>query len=150
MSDNWMTIIPEDPHLIPSEDRQKQARSWFARLAPLAEAVEIKTSDRVEFHDCGSNLQRVICPSCGTAIPLEWWQQRMADDHDDGFKLSEFPTPCCIAPLTLHELTYDWPQGFGRFALDVMNPQIGELDAAQREELTRILGTPIRVIYQHI
>ncbi|MBN1917785.1 MAG: hypothetical protein JW889_07745 [Verrucomicrobia bacterium] len=150
MSDNWITVIPEDPRLVPEEHRQEQARCWFARNAPRAEMIELVVSDQIEFRDCGSNFERIACPSCGTEIPVEWWQQRMDDDYDGGFKLSRYPMPCCDASFTLHELTYEWPQGFGRFALHVMNPQIGELSAAQREELERTLGTPLRVIYQHI
>ena len=47
-------------------------------------------------------------------------------------------------------LVYEWPQGFGRFALDAMNPNIGKLKAMDRMELEEILGTKLRVIYQHI
>jgi hypothetical protein len=50
----------------------------------------------------------------------------------------------------LHELGYDWPQGFGRFALDAMNPNIGELDDRLKTQFEKILGTKLRVIYQHI
>ena len=52
--------------------------------------------------------------------------------------------------VTLNDLQYDWPQGFGRFALQAMNPNIGKLNAAQMAEFERILGTKLRVIYQHI
>ena len=48
------------------------------------------------------------------------------------------------------KLVYEWPQGFGRFALDAMNPNIGKLDNRYKEEIEGILGTKLRVIYQHI
>jgi hypothetical protein len=151
MSDNWIRVIPEDPRLVPEEHRQEQARRWFTKNAPRAEMIEVRVSDRIEFHSCCENFDRIACPSCGKDIPVEWWQQRMDDDYDGGgFKLSTYPMPCCDASFTLHELTYEWPQGFGQFSLNVLNPQIGVLSAAQQEELERILGTPLRVIYQHI
>ena len=150
MSDNWITVIPEDPCLIPGAERQSQAREWFARNAPHADGIETKVADRIEFFDCGSNFERVLCPSCAAEIPLEWWQQRMDEDYDVGFKLSKYPMPCCDEAFTLYELTYEWPLGFGRFALEVMNPELGELSKAQRDELEQILGAPLRVIYQHM
>jgi hypothetical protein len=74
----------------------------------------------------------------------------MDEDYTDGFKLSQYAVPCCGAKVTLHELEYRWPQGFGRFALDVMNPNIGELDDKYKREFEEILEGKLRVIYQHI
>ena len=150
MSDNWITVIPEDPDFTPDAARMARARMWFLSIAPDAEKIEIRQSEETEFFDCGVNVERVLCPSCRAEIPLEWWGQRMDDDHDHGFKLSKYPTPCCGIVHTLHELICDWQQGFGRHALDAMNPGIGKLDEAQQRELEHILGTPLRIIYQHI
>jgi hypothetical protein len=152
MSDDWITVIPEDPRFVPDESRQKRAEALLARIAPDAEEIEVNLTDHVLFFDCGENFERVSCPSCRREIAMEWWQERMEDDgnEDEGFKLSKYPTPCCRSMLTLHELVYDWPQGFGRFAIDVMNPGIGELSEGQRQELQEILGVPLRIIYQHL
>jgi hypothetical protein len=74
----------------------------------------------------------------------------MDDDYEDGFRLDKYATPCCGKAHTLHELTYEWPQGFGRFALNAMNPNLGLLDDKYKREFEEILGTPLRVIYRHI
>jgi hypothetical protein len=74
----------------------------------------------------------------------------MDEDYDDGFKLACYTTPCCSAASTLRELVYEWPQTFGRFALDVMNPNIGMFDDKYKRELEEILGTKLMVVYQHI
>jgi hypothetical protein len=150
MSDNWITIIPEDPAFIPEASRRARARDWLMSIAPNVEEIEIIVGDEVQFFDCGANFERVLCPFCHADIPIEWWQERMDEDHDSGFKLLKYPTPCCGTPQTLHQLTYDWPQGFARFAIDAMNPRIGTLDEPQKRELEQILGTPLRIIYQHI
>jgi hypothetical protein len=81
---------------------------------------------------------------------MAWWKERMDEDYDDGFKLATYAMPCCAARCTLHELVYEWPQGFGRFALQAMNPNIGKLDDRYKREFEEILGTELRVIYQHI
>jgi len=162
MSDNWITLVPEDPRLIPDEARQLRARDRFAEIAPGADAIEMKVFENVEFFDCGVNLQRILCTSCGSEIPLPWWEERLTQDylgqawtepdqdHGNGFLLASYPAPCCHPQCTLHELKYEWPQGFGRFALDAMNPNIGNLEERFRKELEDILGAKLRVIFQHL
>ena len=75
----------------------------------------------------------------------------MDDDYEGGgFKLLPYEVPCCSAPHTLNELIYEWPQGFARFAINAMNPDIGELQKQHVDEFEDLLGTPLRVIYRHI
>jgi hypothetical protein len=150
MSDNWIALIPEDPHLIPDAEKQSRARERFAEIAPDADEIAIKVCKKIEFFDCGANFERVLCPRCRSEIPVAWWQERMADDYGNGFMLARYEMPCCNTLHTLHELVYEWPQGFGRFALDAMNPNIGKLEDRYKEEFEKILGTKLRVIYQHI
>lgn len=150
MSDNWIALIPEDPRHVPDTAKQQRARDRFAEIAPEADAIEIKISEKVRFFDCGANFERILCPSCNSVIPVEWWQDRMDEDWCDGFTLTSYATPCCGKKCTLHELVYCLPQGFGRFALNAMNPNISELEDKYKREIEKILGTKLRVIYQHI
>jgi hypothetical protein len=119
-------------------------------MAPHADQIEFKVCDEVEFFDCGANFERILCPDCRTEISFEWWESRLDEDFHKGFNLAKYATPCCCSLRTLHELEYDWAQGFGRFALEAMNPNIGKLDDRLKEELETILGKRLRVIYQHI
>ena len=150
MSDNWIALIPEDPRFVPDAAKRCQARDRFAEIARDADEIAIEVSDAVEFFDCGANFERIRCPSCGSEIPVPWWQDRMDEDYCDGFRLTAYSMPCCGVSYTLHDLVYEWPQGFGRFALDAMNPGIGTLEAKDKQELEEILGTKLRVIYQHV
>ncbi len=150
MSDNWVILIPEDPLFVPGEPQQQQATELLRALSADADEITATTSDEVRFFDCGENFERILCPSCGCEINLEWWQDRMGEDFDQGFKLLTYSTPCCRKDHTLHELRYDWPQGFGRFALETMNSSIGMLDESQAREFETILHTTLRVIHQHI
>ena len=75
----------------------------------------------------------------------------MDEDYvNGGFKLAQYPTPCCKVNYSLDQLIYEWPQGFARFALDAMNPNICELNDQYKAEFEEILGTRLRVIYQHL
>src|SRR5688500_16077144 len=138
MSDNWVALIPEDPRFVPDPAKQCRARDRFAEIAPDADEIHIKAAETVEFFDCGANFEGVACPSCHSEIAIQWWQERMEDDNDDGFKLAKYSTPCCGTRHTLNQLVYRWPQGFARFALHAMNPDIGELDERCRLEIEEI------------
>jgi len=150
MSDNWITLVPEDPYFIPDMARQSRARERLTEIAPDADEVEITLRDTVQFFDCGTNLERILCPACGAELPVDWWQERMNEDYQQGFKLAPYQLPCCGATSALHELIYDGQQAFGHFALDVMNPNIGMLDDTSKRELEEILGTKLIVVYQHL
>ena len=150
MSDNWIALIPEDPRYVPDAAKQSRAHARFIEIAPNADEIAIKVSEKIEFFDCGGNFERILCPSCRSELPIDWWQDRMDEDYGDGFLLARYATPCCSAALTLHELVYKWPQGFGRFALEAENPNIGKLDDRYKKEFEEILGTKLRVIYQHL
>ena len=73
-----------------------------------------------------------------------------ADFDGEGFSLGDLVTPCCGSSSKLNELTYDWPQAFGRFSWSIQNPNIGELNENLKVELERIAGVPMAVIYQRL
>lgn len=83
---------------------------------------------------------------------MDWWQEKMNDDFgdDSDFKLKPIELPCCGAVKTLHELNYDFQQGFARFGLSTMNPNIGELPKEIITAIEAILDCQLRVIYCHI
>jgi hypothetical protein len=72
------------------------------------------------------------------------------DYGEEGFQLSKDQMSCCSAEHTLHELEYQWPQGFARCELSLTNPNIGKLSDAQRVQLESLLGCRVRIIYQHL
>jgi hypothetical protein len=117
MSDDYVSIIPEVPGLVPSEATHQVAVAYFRSIAPRAGRITVSVSDHVEFIHCGSNFGKVLCPSCGAVIGLGDWQDWMDEDFqgkDKGFVLSQHNLPCCGAQHSLHDLNYEWPRGFAR------------------------------------
>ena len=143
MLDDWIILIPENPDGMPDPASQERARARFSEIAPEADEVEVRVENKIDFFHCGGNYERIVCPSCRSEIPNQWWQDTVDQDYDNGFKLARYPTPCCGTEHTLHELTYEWPQGFCRFAFKAMNPNLGLLDEKYKRELEEILGTPL-------
>lgn len=150
MSDNWIFLIPHSPKHVPTEEKRRRALTRFTQFAPEADKIEETISDTVRFFDCGSNFERILCPSCRAEIPIDWWQDQMSGDGDSGFDLQFLPLPCCGGKKTLNDLEYEWPQGFGRFSIEAMNPNIGKLEDTDKAKFEAILECPLKVIYRHV
>jgi len=149
MSDDYVYLIPVDPQLIPNVDRQEAAKRQFSELAPQADRISVEVYEHIHFFDCGENFERVCCPVCRADVTA-WWATRIQDFWDKESKFDEHDIPCCQTKLTLPELIYEPPQGFGRFAVVAMNPNIGLLNDKHRYVFQQILATPLRVIRQRI
>jgi len=150
MSDDYVHIIPEEAGFVPEEKRQLDAIAYFRSIAPRASEVITSTSDDLKFIHCGGNFGKICCPSCGATIGLRLWQEWMNVDYGEkGFALTQHTLPCCAARHTLHELAYEWPQGFARWDLQAMNPDI-DLSDVHRSRFEEILGCPVRIIYEHM
>jgi hypothetical protein len=150
MSDNWIILIPSLVSYVPSEEEQKKAIAFFRTLAPRADEIQAEVSAEARFIDCGANLHDIICPNCGRKISLEWWQAQMEKEYATGFPMKALALPCCKVERSLTELKYDWPQGFARFSLEAMNPDIGRFSDDSKCEFEKILGCELQVIYRHL
>ena len=147
MSDNWLRFIPTDPQYLPSPQAADNARKLLAALTPHADAVTAKFKESVEFFDPGGNWSGVCCHICG-ADAEPWWQAAM--DRAWDFSNLTVIASYCGASVSLNELRYVWPAGLARFVLEVMNPYISDLTAAEQGMLQETLGCRLRRIWVHI
>lgn len=151
MSNDFIHLIPTEPDLVVDKNRLDDAVAYFHSIAPQADKISSTIFTHIQFVDCAANFERIGCPSCGAFIEFEAWQTWIEKDFDgEGFVLSGHEMPCCGARHTLHELAYEWPQGFARSRVSAMNANIGKLTGEHCRRFEEILGCPVRVIYQHI
>jgi len=151
MSDDYLVVVTRDPSHVPTAEAQRRVADVLSRLAPNAEDSTVQTSAEIQLFDCGENLERILCPRCCAEISTDWWHERLDDDEKGaGFQLAPHELPCCGGTVTLNELSYDWPQAFGRFRWEVMNPDIGDLSDADKSALEAAAGCELVVIRQHI
>ena len=151
MSDNWICIIPKDPNVIPEIKIQKEAEKYFKSIVTQSDEIKTIVTDSIQFYDSGANFERIRCPFCQSEIEMDWWQEKMDNDSNgDGFKLNTFAMPCCNRTTNLNNLLYDFEQGFSKYCIEAMNPNIDELGSENIIKLKDILGIEIKVIYQHI
>ena len=151
MSDDYIHIIPEEPGVVLDADKREAAVLYFRSIAPRPDEISNWSKETLEFIDCGANFGRITCPVCGRVFEVALWNDWMNSDVSDaGFALTRRAMPCCGTQQTLHDLDYEWPQGFARSGVEAMNPNIGKLSDEQRAKFESILGCRVRVVYQHI
>lgn len=146
MSTDLLRFIPVDPLHVPSPEAIADARALVRTFFPAAELISSETSDEVRFVDAGELFESVCCPSCGRELDVEWWQSAMERAFDRSFADLSVTMPCCGAGSSLHDLDYRAPAGFARFTLEVAEPGVSELTAAQQEQLEEVLQTKVRVV----
>lgn len=149
MSDNLLRLIPTEPTWRPDSEASQRAVATLSALVPDADSVKAELHDRVTFIDPGANFERLSCPACQAELDMDWWSGQMTLAGDTGFTNLNVTTPCCHADTSLNDLTYDWPAGFARADLSVINPQRGWLDAAELDQVTVELGHPLRQVMAH-
>ena len=148
MSDNWIIFVPDKPDWVPNDVIIGQLVSLAEAEFPDADEVKAETHDRVMFIDPGSNFETISCPHCQSEI-MDWWQNEM-EKFEERDELVVQTLPCCGASSSLNDLNYDWPSAFGRFQLDVMNPNVSDAPKAVVEALETIAAVVFRVVRTHI
>ncbi|MBK3569064.1 MULTISPECIES: hypothetical protein [unclassified Streptomyces] len=151
MSDNYLTVIPADPHWHPDRAAANHATAALSALLPDADArrgLSARWHDTVEMVHCGANLKTVHCPHCG-ADSDGWWGEAVQERYDEDFATLLVTVPCCGAETSLNDLVYDWPMGFASFRIEVLYPNRGWLTEDELASVTTAFGHPLRQILAH-
>ena len=153
MSDDYLKIMPTSPNHVPPEGTHQRALKLLKSLFPEAEDLQAEIyheGDNFEVFNCPSCKKRLIIPHSPIDDPIAAWWWDLADLMEDAAETSvTTKMPCCgqVARLQVTQLMaieFEWPVGFARFELNVMNPNVGvSLTKAQLEELEEILGCPL-------
>jgi len=149
MSDHYLQLIPTDPQFQPSPEAAERARHLPATFTPQADSVTTRFEEQVEFFHPGSNGSEIHCPACG-ADASHWWSGAMDTAWESHFDDLTVTAHCCGASISLNDLRYDWPAGFGRFVLEARNPNVADLPPNQLAQLQTTLGCTLRTIWVHI
>ena len=149
MADKTLKLIPKDPYYLPHESAVAEAKQLLEGLFPAADEITVDLGDELRFFDCGANFERVLCPLSGEEIELELWQDAMDRAWDTKFTDLSFINPANGEEMSLNDLIYDWPQGFAKFALSVLNPGAPDMAADDLAKLEALLGCKLTKIRGH-
>lgn len=148
MSDDLLRLIPTDPGFVPSAEAQNKVLQLLNSLGQWADKISLKSTDQVTFVDQGSNFERVLCPRCEWELEIDWWQQAMSKAYETQFIDLDITLPCCGTKSSLNTLTYQWPAGFARFIIEILNPQ-KDTNEDMMQMLEKALGCRLRKIVAH-
>ncbi|HWD21420.1 MAG TPA: hypothetical protein VHB20_19295 [Verrucomicrobiae bacterium] len=150
MSDNWLILIPKSPSYVPSLEAQDRAVALVKTIAPESDEVKAEVSKYPRLIDCGANLEKITCPNCHVELRVDWWADWVSKEEELNFPLKPTQLPCCGTTQCLADLFYDWPQGFARFSLEAMNPNIPDLPPGADLGFENMLGCSLLKIWQHL
>ena len=139
MSDYIIKIIPTDPYYR-IEGQKKSKIADYLKTRIIADSIEIKTYDSPAFIDCGSNLEKIICPICGAAMNAA---------SNTRFMELSVKLPCCGECSTLNDLQYHFPCGFSCTELSILNP-LAELDDECLSYIQEVFRMPMRCVQAHM
>jgi len=151
MSDNYLRIIPVDPHRTPPKDVAQRAVELVGPRFPEADEVVAKSYGHPIFIDQGANLEAIICPACAARLAFyspdkagaarAWWYGVTDPLEEHSVMDVVVAMTCCRAQVPFCDLRYDWPAGVASFEISVMNPGVSEpLIPEQQADLEMILG----------
>ncbi len=144
MSDTIYKIIACEPDFEPVREVGENVVELL-KGSISADSVEIKYHGQISFIDCGGNLESITCPCCGAELSSDWWGEAMEQAAQSEFENLETIVPCCNREMSLNELEYDFPCGFGKWEIDIWNPQ-GELTTEIIQELAKMSGVEVKVV----
>ena len=127
---------------------------------PDGEEFEAEVHDQIEFIDPGEIIDAVICPACNKHLNLDpvaendpvaaWWYELADAMSESPVETVTTRMPCCGRIARVLDLEFDWPAGFAKFELSVMNPNSADnLAAWQLLELEMVLGCPLKQVRAH-
>ena len=148
MSDYIIKIIPENALFCMSTEEAAKTTRWLKQKIAASQIV-CRVTDAPQFVDCGSNLERIICPKCGADISLDWWSESMDALYVNGaFRTLMVKTPCCQRDISLNDLDYHFLCGYSCIEYDIHNP-IVNVDDSLIQELEDQFGIKTRIIRCH-
>lgn len=148
MSEHITKIIPKDPfHKVP--ELALQSVKTFLEAQIHCDSIKVEVTETPEFVDCGTNLESISCPECGTELDFEWWGEAMEKAADDAFSSLETEVPCCKKLVSLNDLVYNFPCGFASCLIQIINPD-QPISNEMIDKIQNILGIEVRIVEAHL
>ncbi len=148
MSDYIIKIIPTTPdkhintNIIHTVENYLQSRIKADEIQSIISPIPM-------FIDCGSNLEKILCPFCQTSLDFDWWGEAMDNASAKRFQDLTVILPCCNRESSLNDLHYHFPCGFANTVFQMLNP-LRMPDVEEVFHIQKLLGEKIRVIHTHV
>lgn len=101
------------------------------------------------FYDPGSNFESVSCHICKQELDTDYWVEFMDKAGESEFTKLDIYLPCYNLTSSLNELDYNFPAGFARSAIKILNPNKYQIINKYIKEFEDKLGMKLKVVTAH-
>lgn len=147
MSEQIIRIIPEQEKVYFHKALSQDMINCISREIK-ADSISYEEYDEISFIDCGGSLEEISCPYCHEIIPFDIWGDAMEKAAQNGFDDLKFRTSCCGKECSLNDLEYNFPCGFARCMIEIVNPD-RELSEPLIQQLEELSENKLRIIQAH-
>ena len=149
MSDHFLRLVPSNPDAVPTPEASTSALNLLKAQNLGYESVHAFVYTAPRFIDAGENWDGVKCPACGADVAA-WWTDAMDTASNGNFLDLSADTPCCRKTVKLNELNYGWPVAFGRYVIQIANPDFTTIPDHLLQQLQETLGYQLRTVSAHV
>jgi len=152
-------LVPTSEDWQPTGEAAASVAAYVAELFSGSDGdvdeVTCEFYERVTLIDAGENTSQISCPHCDGEVSREWFLDLVEENYvetGEDLTLRDVTVPCCGWVVPLDELRYEWPVGFARFEVCIMNPTRAnkyELDAGELDRVGALLGHPVTQVLAH-
>jgi hypothetical protein len=143
--EGFLRLIPDDPLYLPSPETYQPAVALLKEMLPACDYV-IADAGSLRFFERGELFMHINCPVCTQSLD-EWWPLTNYQAWMNNFKVLDVTVPCCQSSLSLNKLTYEWPAGFARFAIEICFPGTEHLPPVLLYQVEAILCCKLRQVF---
>ena len=114
MANFAISILPADPHLMPSDEAAKRARLILEKYFPYPRdsEVDVERFPEPHFFRAGEDCDRFVCPACATEVRSadeddEWYDRLDAAENAPNALEHRVEMPCCKKQVLLSDISFD-------------------------------------------
>ena len=149
-SSNQLIIIPVNPEISLSKEISLELVKFLSEAFKNKE-ICIQLDTKINFVDCGENLEKITCPNCEKEIQLEYWQEIMEKAFEAGFSDLTFTINCCEAVTNLNSLIYKGNCGFSKYRITIYDPDFDKFNESKLLlDIRNICQVNFKLIFSHI
>lgn len=156
MSEDYLTVLPDDPWWVPSPDRAAAAVAVLDALMDRESEISVRGPGPLTLECAAGEFGTVTCPDCAVVLAsnpedMAWFTTELdgvlatADDS----RCLDVALPCCGVTRSMNDLLYDPSAGFSSWSVTARRP-VYQFDDRQRALVVAALGHDVRVVEYHL
>lgn len=124
---------------------QEELNVYFTKHLESYGEIRKRSYDQIEFIDCGSRFESVVCNHCYHSLLHMWGEAMDSSFRRSKFQNRELITPCCGKKTELNKLVYYGDSGFAKSVVEVIRPS-NDIDDLEINQLETLFGCHFKCV----